>query len=154
MALEDPTDDSSNNDFEMLDHVFLGLYTVEMILKILGHGFILPRNSYLRESWNILDFVIVISGYLPLFLSSNSTDLKVLRAFRVLRPLRTISGIEGLKILVSALISAIPMLRDTILVLIFFFIIFAIAGLQLWPGVLKKRCIEIQTGKIHPEDLL
>ncbi|CAI2364628.1 unnamed protein product [Moneuplotes crassus] len=154
MALEDPTDESSNNDFKVLDNVFLGLYTLEMVLKILGNGFIFPKNSYLRESWNILDFVIVISGYLPMFLSSNSTDLKVLRAFRVLRPLRTISGIEGLKMLVSALISAIPMLRDTILVLIFFFIIFAIAGLQLWPGVLKKRCIEIETGKVHPDDLL
>ncbi|CAI2366067.1 unnamed protein product [Moneuplotes crassus] len=154
MAMEDPTNESSNSDFEVLDNVFLALYTIEMILKILGQGFIFPPKSYLRESWNILDFIIVISGYLPMFLSSNSTNLNVLRSFRVLRPLRTISGIEGLKILVSALLSAIPMLRDTILVLLFFFLIFAIAGLQLWSGVLKKRCIEIETGKVHLDNLI
>jgi hypothetical protein len=117
----------------------LGLYTVEMILKILGYGFIIPKKSYLRDSWNILDFIIVISGYVPLLFAGGSTNLKVLRSFRVLRPLRTISGIEGLKVLVSALLSAVPLLRDTILVLLFFFIIFAIAGLQLWAGILKNR---------------
>ena len=80
--------------------------------------------------------------------------LSVLRAFRVLRPLRTISSIEGLRMLVTALISALPLLRDTIIVLIFFFLIFAIAGLQLWLGVLKKRCVNIVTGVPHPDDEL
>jgi hypothetical protein len=147
MALENPADDNSSDFFSFLDYIFLGLYTLEMMLKILGLGFILPKGSYLRDSWNILDFVIVISGYLPLIISSESMNLNVLRSFRVLRPLRTISGIEGLRILVSALLSAIPLLRDTILVLTFFFIIFAIAGLQLWSGVLKKRCINEETGR-------
>ena len=54
--------------------------------------------------------------------------------------------------LVTALISALPLLRDTIIVLIFFFLIFAIAGLQLWLGVLKKRCVNIVTGVPHPDD--
>lgn len=139
MALENPTDDKSSKEFIVFDHIFLGLYTVEMILKILGYGFIIPKKSYLRDSWNILDFIIVISGYVPLLFAGGSTNLKVLRSFRVLRPLRTISGIEGLKVLVSALLSAVPLLRDTILVLLFFFIIFAIAGLQLWTGILKNR---------------
>lgn len=125
-----------------------------MFLKIIGLGFVLPKGSYLRDSWNILDFVIVISGYLPIFISNGAMNLKVLRSFRVLRPLRTISGIEGLRILVSALLSAVPLLRDTILVLSFFFIIFAIAGLQLWSGVLKKRCISIETGDEYEDGRL
>ena len=119
-----------------------------MILKILGLGFIFPKDSYLRDSWNILDFIIVISGYIPFIFTSSVVDLKVLRSFRVIRPLRTISGIEGLRVLVSALLSAIPLLRDTILVLTFFFIIFAIAGLQIWAGVLKRRWIHIDSGMI------
>lgn len=147
MAFEDPSSDESSSVFVYSDNIFLAVYTVEMLLKILGLGFIIPKGSYLRDSWNVLDFVIVISGYLPMIIlqftgssmSSNSTNFNVLRSFRVLRPLRTISGIEGLRILVSALLSAVPLLRDTILVLVFFFIIFAIAGLQLWPGVLKKQ---------------
>ena len=52
----------------------------------------------------------------------------MLRSFRVIRPLRTISSIQGLRVIVSALINAMPLLRDSILVLLFFFLIFAIAG--------------------------
>lgn len=36
-----------------------------------------------------------------------------------------------------------PLLRDTILILVFFFVIFSIAGCQLMLGQLKKRCIQI-----------
>jgi len=47
---------------------------------------------------------------------------------------------------------SVPLLRDTILVLIFFFFIFAIAGVQLFQGVLKNRCISIEQGFPHPSD--
>lgn len=66
--------------------------------------------------------------------------------FRVLRPLRTITKIEGLRLLVSALLAALPLLRDTIIVLSFFFVIFAIAGVQLFSGALKQRCVSVETG--------
>jgi hypothetical protein len=98
-----------------------------MVLKILGKGFIFNRNAYLRDAWNIMDFMIIISGYFSIFASS-SINISSLRVFRVLRPLRTITKIEGLRLLVNALIAALPLLRDTIIVLIFFFMVFAIAG--------------------------
>ena len=154
LALEDPTNpDSGNTGFlATLDTVFLVLYSVEMGLKIIGLGFLFNKGAYLRESWNILDFIIVCSAYLQLLLSSGA-NLSVLRSFRVLRPLRTISGIEGLRIIVSALMKAITLLVDTVIIMVFFFIIFAIGGTQLWAGVLKKRCVEISTGKIDFEAL-
>ena len=65
-----------------------------------------------------------------IFLANNGNlKLNALRSFRVLRPLKTISSIEGLRLLVVALLSAIPLLRDTIIILLFFFGVFAIAGL-------------------------
>lgn len=116
---------------EIIDYIFLALYSVEMVLKIIGKGFICSKNAYLKDSWNVLDFTIVMSGYLELILGDSAggaSNLSVLRSFRVLRPLRTISGIEGLRIIVTALIASLPLLRDTILILCFFFLIFAIAG--------------------------
>jgi hypothetical protein len=61
LTLEDPTDpDSGSTGFlATLDQVFLALYTLEMMLKILGLGFVWNKGSYLRDSWNILDFVVV-----------------------------------------------------------------------------------------------
>ena len=64
-------------------------------------------------------------------------SLQSLRAFRVLRPLRAITSIEGLKILVSSVLTALPLLKDTIIVLMFFFLIFAIGGVNLFSGMLK-----------------
>ena len=53
-----------------LDRLFLILYSIEMVLKILGLNFIFGPNAYLKEAWNILDFVIVASGYLTLMTES------------------------------------------------------------------------------------
>lgn len=45
-----------------MDDIFLTFYTSEMMIKIIGLGFIFNKGSYLRDPWNILDFVIVSSG--------------------------------------------------------------------------------------------
>jgi len=117
-------------------------------------GFLFGKGAYLQDAWNILDFAIVCSAYFSIFASGSSINLSVLRSFRVLRPLRTISSIEGLKLLVTALLSALPLLRDTIIILLFFFLIFAIGGVQLLQGYLKRRCVNIETGIKHPSDYL
>jgi hypothetical protein len=116
-------------------------------------GFVMARGAYLRDGWNILDFIIVISAYVSIIFSSG-VELNLLRIFRVLRPLRTISGIEGLRVLVTSLIAAMPLLANTIIILLFFFLIFAIGGLQLWLGILKNRCVDVMTGFVHGEDQL
>jgi hypothetical protein len=45
-------------------------------------------------------------------------------------------------------IKALPLLQDTILVLLSFFIVFSIAGVQLLSGILKRRCFSIETGNL------
>lgn len=77
-----------------------------MIIKILGLGFVFNKGAYLRDPWNILDFVIVMSSVPALFEDLDAADadagfsLSSLRSFRVLRPLKTISSVKGLKVLV------------------------------------------------------
>ena len=66
LALEDPTDPEPNQFSKVSDDVFQILYTIEMCLKIFGMGFICGKHSYLRDSWNILDFIIVMSGYVSI----------------------------------------------------------------------------------------
>ena len=122
----------------MLDIGFLGFYSTEMILKILGLGFVLEKDTYLRDPWNMLDFTIVVTSYIPYIIVNGKVNLTSLRSFRVLRPLRTISGIPGLKVIVSSLLASITMLKDTLILVGFFFLVFGIAGLQVFSGVLKK----------------
>ena len=115
-----------------------------MCLRIFSLGFIFNKNSYLRSYWCILDFICVTTAYMEMFGGGGS--LSGLRAFRVLRPLRFVNNIEGLRVIVSSVMAAIPVLQDTIIVLFFFFLIFAIGGLNLFMGMLKQRCVNIQTG--------
>jgi len=72
----------------------------------------------------------------------------------VLRPLRAITSIKGLRILVLSVIKAMPLLKDTLVVLLFFFLIFAIASTMMLSGQLKQTCVNIETGRIMEEGYL
>ena len=47
---------------ERVEYVFLVIFTLECIIKIIAYGFVLHPYAYLRSSWNILDFIIVVVG--------------------------------------------------------------------------------------------
>ena len=130
---------------KQIDLIFNIIYTVEMFLRVFALGFIIGPGAYLKSYWNVLDFICVATAYLEI-VGGGGTSLAALRAFRVLRPLRFVNNIEGLKVVVSAIMAAIPVLQDTIIVLFFFFLIFAIGGLNLFMGQLKQRCVNIETG--------
>ena len=67
MVLDDSsTNDNPNPIFAVLENVFLILYTIEMVFKIIGMGFFFPKDSYLKDIWNILDFFIVLTSYITL----------------------------------------------------------------------------------------
>ena len=150
LALEDPKQEVQADFLEASEGIFLYLYTIEMVLKILGLGFVLNRGSYLRDPWNLLDFVIVMSGYIPLFIQGNSgVNLSGLRSLRVLRPLKTVTAIKKLRSLIITIFSAIPYLLEIMVVLVFVFLIFAIAGLQLFSGLLQNSCTDKLTGKVY-----
>ena len=106
-----------------------------MSLRIFSLGFVFGPDTYLRSLWNQLDFICVVTAYLEMV--GGGASLSGLRAFRVLRPLRFVNNIEGLRVIVSSVMAAIPELQDTIIVLFFFFLIFAIGGLNLFMGMLK-----------------
>lgn len=164
MMQDNPANKSPDPAFASMEGVFLILYTGEMVLKILGMGLIFAEESYLKDSWNILDFTIVISSLLALKSGEEETvleettaaeegfSMQSLRSFRVMRPLKTISSVQGLKVLMGALLSSIPLLVDTLIILFGFFLVFSIAGCQLLKGLLKKRCFNIQTGRLIADD--
>jgi len=155
LTLDDPTNNNSTYVTLLIDDIFLWTYFIECLLKILGLGFLFNEGAYLRDGWNILDFTIVSSSMLPIFLGSNTGfSLNSLRSLRVLRPLRTISTVKSLKVLLNTLFSSLPYLLNTLIILLFFFIIFAVGGLQLFMGVLKKRCFLPETGVAHEDDII
>ena len=47
---------------EKLEYAFVVIFSSEAIIKIIAYGFVLHAGAYLRNAWNILDFVIVVVG--------------------------------------------------------------------------------------------
>jgi hypothetical protein len=72
-------------------------FTLEMIPKIIGFGFVLHKGAYLRDAWNWLDFAVVAIGWISI--SGAGGGLSALRTFRVLRPLRTVTNVPAMKII-------------------------------------------------------
>ena len=150
LAMEDPTSEVQSSVIRLFETIFLVLYTIEMVLKILGMGFVIKRNSYLRDTWNVLDFIIVTSAFLPLLIGGGSSiNLSALRSLRVLRPLKSISKLKNLKAIIITIFNAMPYLFEIVVVTLFVFLIFAIAGLQLFSGFLLKRCYNESAGQTY-----
>merc|ERR1719421_1516546 len=52
---------------EWIDFVFLAIFAVEMVLKMLASGLIMHPYAYLRSTWNWLDFIVVVVGFMETF---------------------------------------------------------------------------------------
>ncbi|XP_029317625.1 voltage-dependent L-type calcium channel subunit alpha-1C [Cottoperca gobio] len=159
-----PEDDSNatNSNLERVEYLFLIIFTVEAFLKVIAYGLLFHPNAYLRNGWNLLDFIIVVVGLFSAILEQATKgdgatpiggkaagfDVKALRAFRVLRPLRLVSGVPSLQVVLNSIIKAmVPLLHIALLVL-FVIIIYAIIGLELFMGKMHKTCAHEQTGNI------
>ncbi|KZC09354.1 Sodium channel protein 60E, partial [Dufourea novaeangliae] len=117
---------------------FCALFSIEMLLKWLALGFC----KYFTSFWTILDFIIVFVSTFSLLIEENE-NLKVLRSLRTLRalrPLRAISRWQGMRIVVNALMYAIPSIFNVLLVCLVFWLIFSIMGVQFFGGKFFK-CI-------------
>ena len=83
-----------NQVLNMFEPVFVILFAIESVLKIIGMGFIMEKNSYLRDSWNWLDFIVVITGLLSFI--PGMGNVSVLRTFRLFRPLKSLSMLPSM----------------------------------------------------------
>ena len=83
-------------NLEIAGQVLTILFTVEMTLKILSQGLIFHRNAYLRDTWNWIDALVVITGIMELA-SGDGLKVRALRTLRVLRPLRTIKAFPKMR---------------------------------------------------------
>lgn len=121
-----------------------------MILKIIALGFVFEPFTYLRDPWNILDFVVVTTGWLGTFTASG--NVSAIRTVRILRPLRTINSIPEMKILVNSIIKSLPLLIDVFVLFIFLLLVFSIIGLQSYSGLFRQRCFDKFTNEVADWD--
>ncbi|XP_026635025.1 sodium channel protein type 10 subunit alpha isoform X2 [Microtus ochrogaster] len=126
---------------EYTDRVFTFIFVLEMLLKWVAYGF----KRYFTNAWCWLDFLIVNISLTSLIAKilkySDVASIKALRTLRALRPLRALSRFEGMRVVVDALVGAIPSIMNVLLVCLIFWLIFSIMGVNFFAGKFSK-CID------------
>ncbi|KAM5259706.1 voltage-dependent N-type calcium channel subunit alpha-1B isoform 5-T5 [Hipposideros larvatus] len=147
LALEQHLPDGDKTPMsERLDDTepyFIGIFCFEAGIKIVALGFVLHKGSYLRNGWNVMDFVVVLTGILAT--AGTDFDLRTLRAVRVLRPLKLVSGIPSLQVVLKSIMKAMVPLLQIGLLLFFAILMFAIIGLEFYMGKFHKACFPNST---------
>uniref|UniRef100_A0A8B9VYA1 Voltage-dependent N-type calcium channel subunit alpha n=1 Tax=Anas zonorhyncha TaxID=75864 RepID=A0A8B9VYA1_9AVES len=148
LALEQHLPDGDKTPMsERLDDTepyFIGIFCFEAGIKIIALGFVFHKGSYLRNGWNVMDFVVVLTGILAT--AGTDFDLRTLRAVRVLRPLKLVSGIPSLQVVLKSIMKAMVPLLQIGLLLFFAIVMFAIIGLEFYMGKFHKTCFSNETG--------
>uniref|UniRef100_A0A5F9CYX5 Sodium channel protein n=1 Tax=Oryctolagus cuniculus TaxID=9986 RepID=A0A5F9CYX5_RABIT len=132
---------------EYADKMFTYVFVLEMVLKWVAYGF----KKYFTSAWCWLDFLIVAVSLVSLVANtlgfSEMGPIKSLRTLRALRPLRALSRFEGMRVVVNALVGAIPSIMNVLLVCLIFWLIFSIMGVNLFAGKFG-RCINQTEGDV------
>ncbi|XP_074841231.1 sodium channel protein type 5 subunit alpha-like isoform X2 [Carettochelys insculpta] len=130
---------------EYADKIFTYIFVLEMLLKWVAYGF----KKYFTNAWCWLDFLIVDISVVCLIATTLDYDqlgaMKSLRTLRALRPLRALSRFESIRVVVNALVGAIPSIMNVLLVCLIFWLIFSIMGVNLFAGKFGK-CINKTVG--------
>ena len=109
--------------FNFTDKVFLIIFTIELVMQIIYHGFAL-----FLDGWLVFDFVIVTLSWV-------FNSMQGIRAFRIFRALRLVTRFKTMRNLVTALLSVVPRMLAIAALLMLIFYIFAVMFTDLFIGV-------------------
>ena len=112
----------------------LGIFTLEMVLKLIGLGF----RNYFDDSFNIFDCFIVLMSYIDVLVPENSAPLKMLKAFRILRIFKIIRSWGSLRILLSAVADSFTPIRNLAVLICLFCFVVALFFKQIFSSLTLK----------------
>ena len=152
-TLNYPNDNIQVQLIQAFEIIYAIVYLLEFIMKSISLGLIRDEFSYFSDSWNRMDFVILLISLVEGL--SSFFNLGLMKAFRIaraVRALRFISNNSSMKNLVSALVSSIGAIANVVLILFVIWFMFAVVGVSVFAGKLyvcenpnyesEKLCIE------------
>lgn len=162
LILDDPHPHMSSNPpsasftagLKTVNRVVLVLLVLEFIIKVSAAGFgfnylyvtifhsderlgFVPRQAYMEDKWNQLDFVLLlltITDELITLVNPTMSAARVVRAVRVLRPLRMLNKNAEMKAILSAVAQSLPQVGNVLAVCLMVYIIFSVVGRSLFSG--------------------
>ena len=108
------------------NEIALWVFIAEAALKMLARW---PRSwDYFRDGWNVFDFLVIVFALVP----ATGQFAMIARLARLLRVVRLISAIRDLRLIVAALVRAIPSVGHVIMLMSIVVYIYAIMGYHLF----------------------
>ncbi|XP_043344125.1 sodium channel protein type 7 subunit alpha [Cervus canadensis] len=122
-----------------LQNTLLGIYTFEILVKLIARGIWAGPFYFFGDSWNWLDFSVTLFEHI-----SRYSPLNFISLFRIMRNLRILKIIplnQGMKSFVGILIHCLKKLTVVIILTLFFLSVFSLIGMGLFMGNLKHKCL-------------
>ncbi|CAL6322264.1 unnamed protein product [Bathycoccus prasinos] len=119
--------------YKLIDIIFNAIFTLEMVLKMIGYGIWKGPGAYLKTGFNRLDCFVVLSS-LVTYAVGDAIPVKTLRILRVLRPLRTIQRLPGLKLVITVILQSLPAIKYVCIIGFGMMIVLGITGMELFLG--------------------
>jgi voltage-gated sodium channel len=107
---------------ETLDQIFLTIFVVELIARIIVH-----RWAFFRDRWSVFDFFVIGIALVPA-----TNTFTVLRALRILRALRLITALPTLKRVAAGLLASLPGMGSIVFLIGLLYYVFAVLGTNLF----------------------
>jgi voltage-gated sodium channel len=115
-------DRAHGDTLQLLNQVFLGVFVVEVSVRIASYW---PRpQRFFADRWNLFDFVVVAVAFVP-GLQGNSTLLRLARLVRIVRVVRLL---PELRILVTAIARSLPPLFSMALLTTLILFVYGMVG--------------------------
>jgi len=114
-----------------VDQAITYLFLFEITVRFVSEGHSL---AFFKKGWNVFDSLIVGISLIPI---EDSEMVLLARLVRIFRVLRLISIIPELRILISALIKALPPMGYVLLLMFIMFYIYAAVGSLLFDDINK-----------------
>jgi voltage-gated sodium channel len=114
---------------QAVDAALLWVFTAELALRIYAF-----RGRFFRDPWGVFDLVVVGIAWVPA-----TESLSVLRALRVLRVLRLVSVVPSLRVVVEAMLAALPGMGSIVALMLLIFYVAAVMATKLYGATMEEE---------------
>ena len=117
-----------NKILAFLDSAITVFFVIELTIRFMAFP---NKKEFFKSGWNIFDTLIVIGSLIP----TGGSGVLLARLLRVFRVLRLVSMVPELRLLINALIKAIPRMGYIALLMFVIFYIYAAMGSMVFHNI-------------------
>jgi len=136
-----PPNPKAQEAIEIANYISFGLFTMEMIIKVVGLGF----KLYAKDRFNLFDTFIIAMGVVEMALNAsinqngdnNNSTMSVFRGFRIIRLFKLATSWESLNVLLQTILTTLKDIRNFSVLLLVCLFTYAVLGMEFFAHRIK-----------------